>query len=100
MRIDDLYDEEQIKLPGEPDTVVVTLESDDYRMMQFEVTEDWLDLHDLDEGDEWPEDLDEAEDEKYEQQNEWMENYLSAVSEMEKVRKGKEVWKESKEEEE
>lgn len=34
----------------------ITLESDDGRECQFEVSEDWLMDQGIDEGDEWPED--------------------------------------------
>ena len=48
------------RMPGEPLMALVTLECDDGRECQFEVSEDWLAYQGIDEGDEWPEDLDEA----------------------------------------
>lgn len=71
------------RMPGEPITALVYLESDDGRQCRFEVAEDWLKIQGIDEGDEWPEDIDD--DSALEQvvrQNEFMNNYLDALSEM------------------
>ena len=71
------------RMPGEPLMVLVSLESEDFRMTQFEVADHWLALQGLDVGDEWPEDLDEIaqNEEKYVGQAQWMENYMDALAE-------------------
>ena len=46
------------RMPGEPLLVLVTIESDDGRMCRFECAENWLLQQGIDEGDEWPEDID------------------------------------------
>lgn len=73
------------RMPGEPLMALVTLESDDGRVCQFEVSEDWLAYQGLEEGDEWPEDLDEADEDakKAKLMSAWMDNYLEALREME-----------------
>ena len=75
------------RMPGEPLMALVTLECDDGRECQFEVSEDWLAYQGIDEGDEWPEDLDEADKDskKAEMMSAWMENYLDALGEMEET---------------
>ena len=73
------------RMPGEPLIVLVTLESDTGEMMQVEVADQWLTLMNLDEGDEWPEDLISKESDmqnKCDKQSEWMDNYLDAIEEM------------------
>ena len=45
------------RLPGEPLMVLVSLESDDGRVIQFEAADNWLTVQELSEGDEWPEDM-------------------------------------------
>ena len=73
------------RLPGEPLMVLVTLESDIGEILQFEMPDNWLLMQGLDEGDEWPEDID-AEDPdstKAKEQAEWMENYYNALQELE-----------------
>ena len=72
------------RMPGEPVLVLVTLESDDGRECRFEVSEEWLMTQGIDEGDEWPEDIDEADQdtEKAERMAAWMDNYLDALEEM------------------
>ena len=64
--------------------VLVTLESDDGRMMQFEAEDKWLTEQGINEGDEWPDDVDaiEAEADKASNMTAFMENYYSAVEEM------------------
>ena len=64
------------RLPGEPLMVLVSLESDDGRVIQFE---------ELSEGDEWPEDIEapDAADERTVRQTQWMENYFEALEELE-----------------
>lgn len=69
---------------NEPLMVLVTLESDDGRMMQFEAEDKWLTEQGINEGDEWPDDVDaiEAEADKASNMTAFMENYYSAVDEM------------------
>ena len=43
--------------------LLITLESEDGEVIQFEVAENWIEMQGLNEGDEWPEDI-EAEDEE------------------------------------
>ena len=73
------------RLPGEPLMVLVSLESDDGRVIQFEAADNWLTMQELDEGDEWPEDIEEPDedDEKVMRQAQWMENYFDALEELE-----------------
>ena len=73
------------RLPGEPLMVLVSLESDDGRVIQFEAADNWLTVQELSEGDEWPENIetpDEA-DERTARQTQWMENYFEALEELE-----------------
>ena len=73
------------RLPGEPLMLLITLENEAAEIIQFEVAENWIEMQGLDEGDEWPEDI-EAEDEEAvnaETQSKWMENYYRALQEME-----------------
>lgn len=72
------------RLPGEPLMVLITIESDDGRVVQFEVADNWLTMQGLDEGDEWPENLDEEDPEsaRAEEQARWMENYYKALEEI------------------
>lgn len=73
------------RMPGEPLMALVTLESDDGRTCRFEVSEDWLCNQEIDEGDEWPEEIDGTDEmsEKAAKMSAWMENYLNAIQEME-----------------
>lgn len=79
------------RMPGEPLLVLVTLESDDGRECRFEVSEDWLMNQGIDEGDEWPEDIDEVDPdtEKAERMAAWMNNYLDALEEMDLERENR-----------
>lgn len=73
------------RLPGEPLMLLITLENEAEEVIQFEVAENWIEMQGLDEGDEWPEDI-ETEDEETvnaENQARWMENYYRALQEME-----------------
>jgi len=72
------------RMPGEPLMVLVTLQGDDGRIVQFEVPENWLMLQELDEGDEWPEDIEKLSDEdaKSIKQAEWMDAYYDALEEL------------------
>lgn len=73
------------RMPGEPVMALVTLESEDGRVSRFEVAEDWLLHQGIDEGDEWPEDIDEPDvvAEKAHKISEWMGNYMAALEELE-----------------
>lgn len=73
------------RMPGEPLLVLVTIESDDGRMCRFECAENWLLQQGIDEGDEWPEDIEqvEADREQIDRMSEWMNKYYEAVEEME-----------------
>ena len=73
------------RLPGEPLMVLVTLESDIGEILQFEMPDNWLLMQGLDEGDEWPEDIDteDPDSTKAKEQAEWMENYYNALQELE-----------------
>lgn len=70
------------RMPGEPLTVLVVLESDTGEVMQVEVAENWLSFMELDEGDDWPQELIDEEiklQDKSEKQSKWMDNYLDAI---------------------
>lgn len=73
------------RLPGEPLLVLVTIENDDGRVCMFECAEDYLIKQELDEGDEWPEDIEaiDSEGERFDRMSDWMENYYQALEEME-----------------
>lgn len=73
------------RMPGEPLLVSVTIECDDGRICRFDVSDEWLTMQELDEGDEWIDDPDAiSEDEiRFSHQQEWIENYYDAISEME-----------------
>lgn len=73
------------RLPGEPLMLLITLESESGEVVQFEAAENWVEMQGLDEGDEWPEDIEtvDADDENAAIQNEWMDNYYKAIQEME-----------------
>lgn len=72
------------RMPGEPLMVLVTIENDFGREVTFECADNWLIAQDLDEGDEWPEDIDELEntDRIPDKMNQWMDDYYKAVEEM------------------
>lgn len=57
VRIDDADYGCEERLPGEPLMVLVTIEREDGKRLQFEVKDDWLMEQGLDEGDEWTEDI-------------------------------------------
>lgn len=46
------------RMPGEPLMALVTIECEDGRIEQFEVADNYLTIHNINEGDEWPEDID------------------------------------------
>lgn len=73
------------RMPGEPLMVLVTIEDDFGQRRSFECADNWLRTQKLDEGDEWPDDID-ADDEnfrKYTEMSDWMDNYFNAVEELE-----------------
>lgn len=72
------------RMPGEPLMALVVLESDDGRKCRFEKAEDWICRQGIEEGDEWPEDIDELDEnaEKAGRITEWMENYMDALKEL------------------
>ena len=72
------------RMPGEPLMALITLESDDGRECQFEVSEDWLCSQGMEEGDEWPEDIDEVDEDTQSARimSAWMDNYMDALREM------------------
>ena len=73
------------RLPGEPLMLLITLENEAEEVIQFEVAENWIEVQGLDEGDEWPEDIDteDPDSTKAKEQAEWMENYYNALQELE-----------------
>jgi len=72
------------RMPGEPLTVIVTLECEDGRRCQLRVADSWLINQEIEEGDEWPQDPEEDEPwvESGDKQAQWMDNYLDALEEM------------------
>lgn len=73
------------RMPGEPVRVRITLEDQDtYNgVLVFEVAENWLEMQGLDEGDEWPEEIDtEGTDDKAALQAEVMEKFMQAMEEL------------------
>lgn len=73
------------RMPGEPLMVLVTLENDFCREISFECADNWLLAQELDEGDEWPEDIEaiDASGAMSDEMSQWMDNYYRAVEEME-----------------
>lgn len=73
------------RLPGEPLMALVTVQSDDGRMEQIRMAEEWLQSQEIDEGDEWSEDIDEVSMGllRAESQMKFMDQYLEAIEEME-----------------
>ena len=69
------------RMPGEPLKTLVVLESDDGRMCQFEVADEWLVNQGIEEGDEWPEDIDKAD--QIAIQNACMDSYFESLSQLE-----------------
>lgn len=72
------------RLPGEPLMALVLLENEYLETARIEVAEQWLTMQELDEGDEWPEEIDVTDDKlsSVMKQNAWMDSYLEAVEEM------------------
>ncbi len=75
------------RMPGEPLMDLITLESDMGETLQFEVSDEWLIMQGLEEGDEWPEDIEEedSDSEKAKAQAAWLENYYNALCELEEM---------------
>jgi len=85
LRIDEADYGCEERLPGEPLMVLVTIECDDGRQCRFECAENWLEIQGINEGDEWPEDIEQIErgEERISHMSDWMDNYYEALAEME-----------------
>ena len=72
------------RLPGEPQLVLVTIEDDYGQIARFECPENWLINQEIDEGDEWPEDIEaiDKEIDSLSNMSQWTDNYFRAVEEM------------------
>ena len=75
------------RMPGEPLKTLVVLESDDGRVCQFEVADEWLTKQEIEEGDEWPEDIDKVDTlaEQISIQNECMNSYFGSLAQLEEA---------------
>lgn len=75
------------RLPGEPLMDLITLESDMGETLQFEVSDEWLIMQGLEEGDEWPEEVEEedSDSEKAKAQAAWLYNYYNALRELDEM---------------
>lgn len=75
------------RMPGEPLKTLVVLESDDGIVCQFEVADEWLINQGIEEGDEWPEDIDKADTlaEQISIQNECMNRYYESLAQLEEA---------------
>lgn len=75
------------RMPGEPLMNLITLESDMGETLQFEVSDEWLIMQGLEEGDEWPEEIEEedSDSKKAKAQAAWLENYYNALRELEEM---------------
>lgn len=71
------------RMPGEPIRVCVRLQSDYGELVQFEVADSWLLSQELEEGDEWPEDLSDISGDDSDKQFDFMNNYYDALEELE-----------------
>ena len=71
------------RLPGEPLIALVTIANDEGKIVRFECPDNWLINQEIDEGDEWPEDIEtiDYEAEQVSRMNDWMENYYQAIEE-------------------
>lgn len=70
------------RLPGEPLMLLITLENEVGEMVRFEAPENFIEMQGLDEGDEWPEDIDnDAVTDRITRQSEWMDKYYRAIEE-------------------
>lgn len=72
------------RMPGEPLMVIVTIENDFGQRCEFECADEWLRFQDINEGDEWPEDIDiiDKDVEHANKMSQWMENYYEALEEL------------------
>ena len=75
------------RMPGEPLMVLVTIQCDDGRMCRFECAENWLEMQDIDEGDEWSFDIEKIESdlERFNHMSDWMEKYYEAIEELDEA---------------
>lgn len=75
------------RMPGEPLKTLVVLESDDGIVCQFEVADEWLINQGIEEGNEWPEDIDKADTlaEQISIQNECMNRYYESLAQLEEA---------------
>ncbi len=75
------------RMLGEPLKTLVVLESDDGIVCQFEVADEWLINQGIEEGDEWPEDIDKADTlaEQISIQNECMNRYYELLAQLEEA---------------
>ena len=75
------------RLPGEPLMDLITLESDMGETLQFVVSDEWLIMQGLEEGDEWPEEVEEedSDSEKAKAQAAWLDNYYNALRELDEM---------------
>lgn len=75
------------RMPGEPLKTLVVLESDDGIVCQFEVADEWLINQGIEEGKEWPEDIDKADTlaEQISIQNECMNRYYESLAQLEEA---------------
>lgn len=73
------------RMPGEPLMVTVQLSCDDGRICRLDVPDVWLENQGLDEGDEWPINLDEKSESDITvmKQSEFMNEYYDALEELE-----------------
>jgi hypothetical protein len=73
------------RLPGEPRMLLITLESEDGAEVRFEAAENWVEMQALDEGNEWPEEIEDEDpnDRMAAEQADWMEGYYRAIQELE-----------------
>lgn len=72
------------RLPGEPKMLLIALENDGGERIQFEAPEIWIDTQGLNEGDEWPELIEDEslDDIRAASQSEWIERYNNAIQEL------------------
>lgn len=84
-RIDEVDYGCEERLPGEPLMALVTLESEIGELLSFEMPDNWLLMQGLNEGDEWPEEIEEmdADASNAREKAEWMEHYYRALQELE-----------------
>lgn len=75
------------RMPGIPQMVLVSLESDDGRHLQFEMPDEWMISEQLNEGDEWPYDIENEDSEvmKAKKQSAWMDAYMEALQDMDEL---------------